>query len=371
MEVTRVAWYVDSWAVLDGLAFASRRPADSLDAEATVFLSVPDLEPIPVGRISTALRAQRASFQDGFRDENGNELAFDTLDQVREVIRRAYLGGGLGPAPVAVEPPPVDPLLREAERPPDGPPPRAGGSFLDAQMEQLGTDPRVWKDYSALQDPVRRRKLFEAMHHDEATTLFYPYLQAFGAATVLEFLHVNWKHLYHAEVRETLAQWTHLLIATGLSEGLPPYWELLRYHGMPEPARYFLESRPVSFWAAPLVASKGLLFRLPCPLRKHWDRHIQTLGHKLLLPLVDRHYFAGNQALPEFIPLLFCSLIMAVKPALAVEDHSPLESVDRHRLLGRALWWLTREMPNVTLPDAVERQLSDFAWARLGENPVR
>src|SRR4051812_46889551 len=85
-------WYIDAWSVWDGLAFASERMADTIQSSATVFLSVPDLEPIPVGRISTALRATRASFQDGFHDESGSEFGFVDLEQVREVVRRAYLG---------------------------------------------------------------------------------------------------------------------------------------------------------------------------------------------------------------------------------------------------------------------------------------
>ncbi len=104
-------WYVDAWAVHDGKAFASRRPPDSIEAEATVFMSVPDLQAVPVGRISTALRATRNGFQDGFRDGEGNEIAFDTLAQVRDLVRRAFLIGELGPgSPGAVGasiPPPV------------------------------------------------------------------------------------------------------------------------------------------------------------------------------------------------------------------------------------------------------------------------
>lgn len=101
-ETERSAWRVDAWAVEDGKAFVSRREPGSIDAQVTVFLSVPDLEPVPVGRISTALRATRSGFQAGLRDEDGGEIAFDSLDAVRSLVRRAYLGSGLGPdAPAA------------------------------------------------------------------------------------------------------------------------------------------------------------------------------------------------------------------------------------------------------------------------------
>jgi len=334
-------------------------------------LSVPDLKPIPVGRISTALRAQRASFQDGFRDAAGNEIAFETLDQVREVIRRAYLAGGLGPAPVAVEPRPIDPLLHEPERPPAGPRPREGGLFLDEQLDRLGSDRLVSVDYSALQHLASRRDLLEALHREETTAHFYQYLREFGAATLLEFLRVRWDHFYRPDERQTLAHWIRLLIATGLWDSPVQYRDFLAYADLPNPAHDLLADLAFAFTAEPSVALKGLLFRMPCPLRQHWDRHIHTLGHKLLLALVDRDYFAMNPDLPEFIPALLCSLVITVTPALAVTAVPAFQSGDRHRLLGRALWWLAREMPNVILPDVVEQHLSDFAWGRLHENPAR
>jgi hypothetical protein len=92
-------WFIDAWAVHDGKVFASRRPAESINADATVFMSVPDLEAVPVGRISTALRATRSGFQEGLRtnDDDAAEIPFDDLRQVRDLVRRAYLAAGLGP----------------------------------------------------------------------------------------------------------------------------------------------------------------------------------------------------------------------------------------------------------------------------------
>ena len=77
------AWFVDAWAVLDGRLFASQRERDSIQAHSTVFFAVPDLDPVPVGRISTALRATRSGFQEGLRDGDGEEIAFESLPQLR------------------------------------------------------------------------------------------------------------------------------------------------------------------------------------------------------------------------------------------------------------------------------------------------
>ena len=97
MEIAKRTWYVDTWSVLDGRLFASVRPPESIQATSTVFLAVPDLEPIPVGRISTALHACRAGFQEGLRGTDGAEIPFRNLAEIRALVRRGYLGGGLGP----------------------------------------------------------------------------------------------------------------------------------------------------------------------------------------------------------------------------------------------------------------------------------
>ncbi|MGZ4676447.1 MAG: hypothetical protein ACXV8Y_07955, partial [Acidimicrobiia bacterium] len=85
-----LAWYIDAWAVYDGMAFASFRQPGRVDATNTIFMSVPDLEPIPVGRISTALSATNRGFQRGLGDSEGNEIAFGSLAEIRIMVERAY-----------------------------------------------------------------------------------------------------------------------------------------------------------------------------------------------------------------------------------------------------------------------------------------
>jgi hypothetical protein len=184
-------------------------------------------------------------------------------------------------------------------------------------------------------------------------------------------MHVRWNRLHHPEERATLARWARVLTAIGLWDSPEGGQQFLRHAGVPRLAHHLVERGLSSFQAVPLAAARGLLFRIPCPLRRNWSRHIHTLGDKLLLSLVDRHYFAMNPNLPEFIPALFCSLAITVTPALAVDTFEAFRGGDRHRLLGRALSWLARELPQLTLPDTVERELASFAWARLERNPPR
>jgi hypothetical protein len=356
-------WFFDSWAVLDGLAFASYRHPETIDAETTVFLSVPDLEPIPIGRISTALRAQRSSFQDGFRDpETGAEFEFAGLDQIREVIRRAYLAGGLGPVPAPLEGPPPNPFRREPEGLPIIPSSASGGSHFDRTLSQLWAQPNLPSNFSDLNDPKARVKLLEQVHR--SSTSLQPYLRAFAEATLFECIHSYADHLHLPEPREIIAGWSSILRALGFWDG--PRWQSIAFPGM---VRAILsgDDRP---WHE-LRFDKEILFRVPCPLRSEWDRHIHTLGHKLLLPLVDGEYFKINFELPELIPSLFAAMVIAVTPELAVSRIPDLRVRDQHRLLGRACQWLSQELPQVGLPAKVEAELSKFAWTRLHLNPER
>jgi hypothetical protein len=359
----REMWCFDSWAVLDGLAFVSFRKPETIDSETTVFLSVPDLEPVPIGRISTALRAQRAGFQDGFRSPNGREFEFENLEQIKEVIRRAYLGGGLAPVPAPLEGPPVSPFRRERERPPAIRPTRdAGRNYYEEELHRLGSARKLPRDFRPLGDSKRRADLLGDVY--EGSEYIHEYLQAFGTATLLEFVKTNTDRLHLPGPREVLQNWTHLLYLLGFSQD-----NRLGGYELDAIARDIIHHfyRP----RIPLSFDKAILFHIPCPLRRNWSRHIQTLGHKLLLPLVDREYYSNNRELAEFIPALFCAMIIVINPQLTVSNLGELRFDDYRRLLGRACEWLLHELPRVDLPEEVEMEISKFAWRRLELNQER
>lgn len=124
-------WYIDAIDPRAGIAFASQRDPDLESDEPqldrpSAQLSPPGFEPEALGSRALAF-ATPGHFQLGlFVDEK--EMGFETLDQLSEFVRRAYLasGGGdgangIGPSP---SPPPPD------EGPPgfDPPPWFEGGS---------------------------------------------------------------------------------------------------------------------------------------------------------------------------------------------------------------------------------------------------
>jgi hypothetical protein len=365
-------WYIDAWAVLDGLAFASEREPDSLKASTTVFLSVPDLEPIPVGRLSTALRAQRASFQEGFRNDAGSELGLTTLEQVQELVRRAYLGGGLGPEPVPAEPRPVDPLLVEPGGVPRPVTPWTGGGD-HYQRELKKFPPAAWNtlldiDFGDLQEPKARRALLRKLYRRHDALALYSLLQSFGEATIYELLHQAGDRIHRPDERALLSEWISTLWAIGLwnPQEPQPLFEDLQHRG--------LDMRgTVWYWPdfGLTWGRKQILFRIPCPLLSGWHPHIHTLSHKLLLAVAVRQYFHENRELAEFIPVLLCSLVAVVGPSAKLTGPAAQFDTDRLRLLGRAFYWLANALPTVALPPKVEDYLTVYAFAQLDRNPPR
>jgi hypothetical protein len=91
-------WRIDTLSAPAGLAFASRRASDLHDADATLdghayFISAPSFDAQLVGSRALAHAAERAGFQVGVF-ARGEELSFDSLDAVREFVRRVFLSNG-------------------------------------------------------------------------------------------------------------------------------------------------------------------------------------------------------------------------------------------------------------------------------------
>lgn len=116
-------WFIDTWSPRDGVAFASYRSVTPTDPdkhadwtkefERTVCLRPPNWEAIDV-RPATSLRAERLTFQRGFFSTAQAEVEFETLEDLVEVLRRAYVAAGGdadgGPTPADNEPREPSPL---------------------------------------------------------------------------------------------------------------------------------------------------------------------------------------------------------------------------------------------------------------------
>lgn len=103
-------WYIDALDADGGIAFASFRHADTEDCGHVVLMRAPYFTPEPVAAQAVALGAIHIGAQTGVIVE-GNELGFDSLEQVAEFVRRSYIAGGTSrgdPAPPAPDQPGPD-----------------------------------------------------------------------------------------------------------------------------------------------------------------------------------------------------------------------------------------------------------------------
>jgi len=359
---TPLAWYLDAWAVRDGVAFASMRPTNSVGARNTVFLSVPDLQPTPVGRITTALGATRRGFQAGLRDDAGEEVAFGSLAQVREMVRRGYLAGGLGPGGAAT---PAFPL------PPTVPGVGGGAYFGDAVAESAAAGTRWYeagdRDFQVLRQRVPMTELTRLVQqYAEATILEWELALRSRALAYDDHRRVQWglrewylMLLSHAIWAET-SELEHFVYAHDCSighqllQGSDNWIGTLHLSGRPAH-----EQRRFS--------DQALLQSAPCPLLSHWNPQMSRLIYKLLLPLSAAGYFLNNPGVPELIPTLLAAVLSTpASPSL----HTAFgDGIGSEEMVDQALSWLAVETPQVELPPAAEMLITRYAWDQLGTPP--
>ncbi|TWD83075.1 hypothetical protein FB561_4230 [Kribbella amoyensis] len=347
MEVA-TPWFIDAWAVFDGVAFASRsdpaiRRTDRVtEAETTVFLSVPELEPIPLGRITTGLRAARASFQDGFFDDEGTEIAFGSLDGIREAIRRAYLATGLGPGGAGL---PGRPTPAPAS---DGP--TAGGLyFQDAtrELELEGNGPPLSLIRGLIEGaPDRLRHAVRV--YAEAVLLDWEYSLASSEAAALAELYVE-------------------LTAAGIWRSGPHRGEFAGLHGLAVGSRYFEHrgSDP-AIGPARRFSPQQLIGTAPCPVIPP-GRNYSRLSDPMKLSLCDSQYLLDGglaKAAQILIPAL---LVGSGSGDLTTFWHGADELLD-HRL-RQAVAWLDHQLPTTAVPSAADQLLNSFARGWLQEPP--
>ena len=355
-------WYVDSWAVRDGFAFTSYRDAGNIQgAERTVFVGVPDLVPVPIGRVSTALWATRVNFQDRFLDDAGDEIAFPDLEHVIELVRRAYLAGGIGPGPAAVEGE-ERPTPRE-NRPGDG------EAHLDDQLRDLAKNTYWDPQFHPTGDKSKRDDRFhKILHNDRIVDTLYDYLRAFAEATLIKWA----EHLRDpANAGIGLAdfgRWQRILYRMELWKSPSQYYDFVN--------RYLLDlldgkeawfSHPLAYVCLPTWLTspthEQIILDVPIPVRPVWNPLIKRLSDKLFLALATYDYFDENIELINFIPALLAAMGVAVQTE---EERFHVRDRERRReRFQAALEWLSREMPQTELPRPAESALKNFAWSEL------
>ncbi len=113
-----MSWFVDSIDRRAGIAFAVETPSDlysETDERAICFIAPPDFEPQPIASRALALGASKQGAEPGVLVDGVN-VAFGSLSDIVEFVRRGYGasgggdgGGDDGPPPTPDEPRPEEP----------------------------------------------------------------------------------------------------------------------------------------------------------------------------------------------------------------------------------------------------------------------
>lgn len=350
-DLENLPWCIDAWAVHDGKVFASRRRPGSINAAATVFMAVPDLEPVPVGRISTALRATRSGFQAGLLDREEQDIPFTNLRQIRELARLAYLGAGMGPeAPGAI----AGAM---------GGPPAEGGSGGAYLEEQPGFE--VWSAEGPLLDYEEPTELDRAV-------MFLAF------ATVLEWeSRLSQTHNAPEEVR-ALVGWASKLMRCGVIDGgtgndwvWSGQWlhDLVAHHGGPllrEATNQIRDALPELQAFSPMETIGGTWTRshlaaVPLPRWPGFDSRSRRLVDLHLLPLVDRTWWLRDLTALDIAPLVLVNLVQGRARVGRLPGEQPA--------VGAAWLHIRRELVWEDLPSAAEEALRGFIHTCLTSEP--
>ncbi len=366
-----MTWRFDAWAVRDGVAFVSDRDELGEDpnewtARSTVFMSVPDLEPVPVGRLSTALRATRGSFQEGFRDAEGEEFVFEDLDQVRQVVRCVYLTSSIG----------EDGALQVGlplPHPPDDD--TSGGAAAPVPLATHFMEKAIgrFSELDPSQDLLSERESREKL-------LGLSLSASREVAHMVRGYALDVSRSWEARAawaderdRDLLASWYLLHWQLGT-------WDTDEFAGEMDLDAFAVGRQTLGGLVgsedhltrriapgAVLRPASEILATAPAALRGTWCRGFRRLSDKLALAIGTTNYFEANSKLPELAPSLLCALLLSGDTRSALHEPGRFE-----KRIAKALRWLWREVPAPdSIPDGAREVVNDYGWSSLSEAESR
>ncbi len=309
-ELDRTAreWRIESWSVLDGIAFATEWQGDEREPRIAVYLSPPYWRPVTVANRATTLRATRGPFQEGFFDDEGMEIAFASLEELIEVVRRAYLGGGFG-----------------SITPPEGAAPiESGGAGRGpGQTDSEVVDemwPRLHRLLPFVVTTIDRADLAREMGSLVIKGL--DSIRQLGENLAMDILAPARGSAALSRQQDSdllnLAMIAARFVGPGYTQSIGhEFWPFGPYIGWP--------SCPETVH----VVLDGLLFRLPYP--DSWQRgtRFSTLGDQLALALASRDYLKTLNKFDQFFPILFmAACVTAASYPLARSSRLSLPSIE-------------------------------------------
>lgn len=351
-------WHIEAWSVRDGMAFASRRPAGQvLSAQRTVFVGVPGLEAVPVGSVSPALWATRANFQQGLHDPDGEEIGFENLDQVRELVRRGYLAGGIGPSPPEGEPGP----------PPARPPNAREGEQAEADLQRKLADLAGEYQHHDMANPASRQRFFELLTRPQHARLLRELLLDCAVSVIVLWAQRSVAGGPSLRDRSDFSRWIsaviwHLGLWTHPWEAERSVEESLRINGGEGAAFHdlFYGWRYGTDWHA--SAAGDLVFVAPCPTPRGGGPRVSCLSDKVLHYVLSASASQRTQALEDLVPAVLAAMLVTVTMPVPVLRNSDADFIER---LRAALAWLSAQMPQHALSARVDAALQRFVAQQL------
>jgi len=361
-DIDELHWFIDAWAVLDGYAFASFRRANSLGADVVLFVAPPYFEPEPVASLATALGATHGHFQEGFRDEAGIEIAFETLEQVIETIRRAYRAGGLdidGGSPLqAVRVPPVEPPgSGAAVHPAELVTPEMHEVWSSLRAILLGTSTGTTREQEI--EPLLVTLLQASL--PKLVPKFVGYATLILLSTILEsgpersarvreacaWIYRARSLGVHVDVRTQDERIVVSAIgATSEFEWVVPWLRQLpnRLSSHLHPIAYSTSGALIDDFQIPFTVPIVPAFQAPS------YPQIPTLGHLMAAATADHLYMRALYAMHQFAPLLVLGLVQ-LAPVVLPYPSLPLvpETAESREVCKRVAAWLVRALPSGVL----------------------
>jgi hypothetical protein len=250
------------------------------------------------------------------------EISFQSLDDIRDVVRRAFLAGGLG----LDDPGGIEPLTPERPNLETG----AWNQVHDQLLSLESVDVRA-NTAKALTDLLGgpRPRAVLANLFEQVTRHLKPWSESNRPARQRDWAdYLQWLSL----------AWDSIGIRT--ADEAHAWFRLYRGDD-----RYRFPYRPVMMpgvTRAPSHQRMRLLFRLPALGQFPSYPPIRTLGDQLLLACASRTCLRSLDTIDAFLPIAMSAIVL-MGTANAHQLHG--EAVDEELLLAPAMRWLTQMLP--------------------------
>jgi hypothetical protein len=320
-------WFIEAWCPLDGYAFArgrgdtkAGRVSGQAAREELVGLAPPTFEPKPVDAAAAALPRSHGAFQRRFLRRDGSEVGFDRLEQIVELVRRAYVAAGIRGAPSVAQIGPAPELAMPA-----GDVDPSWRALCDDLLEGAGTEPGI----AAAETLLGRVALAEVVRFASECLAAARREQSAGGATRADDLR-NWA-LMVAET-EALAE---------IDAGASPSGSLgHRGHG-------FLGRPLAPEGTLERAVLDGLLSRVPAPFRLPGYPSLRYLGDHLCAAMSDRGYWRRLPVADAALPVVTAALAVCGS-WIRAPDAGP------RAWCASAARWLSASLPDAALESIPE-----------------